>query len=97
MKFQSSLFSKSVTQILENLGSRLSNVKIAQLKSVWQEEWKPKLQQLKIEESHIPVVTIAVVGGTGAGKSTLLNALLGVRILPVSNSRACTAAISEVT
>ena len=97
MKVQISLFSKSVTQVLENLGSRLSNVKIAQLKSVWQEEWKPKLQQLKIEESHIPVVTIAVVGGTGAGKSTLLNALLGVRILPVSNSRACTAAISEVT
>ncbi|MSR80115.1 MAG: hypothetical protein EXS11_05245 [Gemmataceae bacterium] len=97
MKFQCSLFSKSVTQVLENLGSRLSNVKIAQLKSVWQEEWKRKLQQLKSEELRIPGVTIAVVGGTGAGKSTLLNALLGVRILPVSTSRACTAAISEVT
>src|SRR5262249_12562443 len=36
------------------------------------------------------------VGGTGAGKSTLLNALIGARVLPVSNMRACTAAICEV-
>src|SRR5262249_14211624 len=42
-------------------------------------------------------VAISLVGGTGAGKSTLLNALIGARVLPVSNMRACTAAVCEVT
>ena len=32
----------------------------------------------------------------GPGKATLLNALIGARVLPVSNMRACTAAITEV-
>lgn len=41
-------------------------------------------------------VEISLVGGTGAGKSTLLNALIGKRLLPVSNMKACTAAITEV-
>lgn len=40
---------------------------------------------------------ISLVGGTGAGKSTLLNALLDARILPVSNMRACTSAVTEVS
>ena len=42
-------------------------------------------------------VTIALVGETGSGKSTLLNAILGYRILPVGNMKACTAVIAEVS
>ncbi len=87
-----------ITQrISECLGKSLRDASIAPLNAVWKERWKPRLRELSSEASRIPTVTIAVVGGTGAGKSTLLNALLGERILPVSNSRACTAAISEVT
>lgn len=83
-------------QILGHLGQSASNASFLPLTAVWQDRWKPRLRELKAEASRVPSVTIAVVGGTGAGKSTLLNALLEERILPVSNSRACTAAISEL-
>ena len=87
-----------ITQrISECLGQSLREVSIATLDAAWNDRWKPRLRELSAEASRVPTVTIAVVGGTGAGKSTLLNALLGERILPVSNSRACTAAISEVS
>src|SRR4051812_32947177 len=59
-------------------------------------EWDRQFRVLMARAERRPDVTIALVGGTGAGKSTLLNALIGVRILPVSNMRACTAAICEV-
>jgi hypothetical protein len=54
------------------------------------------LDRIQKECDQPPEVVISLVGGTGAGKSTLLNALLGARVLPISNMRACTAAISEV-
>jgi predicted GTPase len=60
------------------------------------EKWEPHLKKIDTESQQRPEVVISLVGGTGAGKSTLLNALLDARILPVSNMRACTAAITEV-
>lgn len=83
-------------QLLERLGQSFGSEAISSLHKVWQDRWKPSFREIRAEASRSPTVTIAVVGGTGAGKSTLLNALLGERVLPVSNSRACTAAVSEV-
>src|SRR5579871_2024827 len=65
------------------------------LRSLWQ-EWNKRFQKLLAESRKRPEVAISLVGGVGSGKSTLLNALIGARVLPVSNMRACTAAISEV-
>lgn len=59
-------------------------------------EWESRLKGIAAENQRRPEVAIALVGGTGAGKSTLLNAILDARLLPVSQMRACTAAISEV-
>jgi len=55
-----------------------------------------QLDELREQLTRNPEVAISLIGGTGAGKSTLLNALVGARLLPVSNMRACTAAVSEV-
>jgi hypothetical protein len=59
-------------------------------------QWLKRFAQLSHQCKDHPEVAISLVGDTGAGKSTLLNALIGVRVLPVSNMRACTAAICEV-
>jgi GTPase SAR1 family protein len=67
----------------------------ARLHAQWR-EWDAQLERIAGETAQHPEVAIALVGGTGAGKSTLVNALLEERLLPVSNSRACTAAISQV-
>jgi len=61
------------------------------------DKWRPLVRKIQEESSKKPEVVISLVGGTGAGKSTLLNAILNVRLLPVSNMRACTAAITEVS
>ncbi len=61
------------------------------------DKWKPHIKKINEESQKAPEVIISLVGGTGAGKSTLLNALLDSRLLPVSNMRACTAAITEVS
>jgi predicted GTPase len=67
------------------------------LSKLWQERWQPNINTIREQALRPSTAAIALVGGTGAGKSTLVNAILGARILPVSNSRACTAAISEVS
>jgi Dynamin family len=66
------------------------------LQSRWP-EWNERFQLLFKRLEQRPEVAISLVGGTGAGKSTLLNAMIGVRVLPVSTMRACTAAICEVS
>lgn len=66
------------------------------LRARWS-EWDQRLRDLFERTKQRPEVEISLVGGTGAGKSTLLNALIGIRVLPVSNMRACTAAICEVS
>ncbi|MCA9076576.1 MAG: dynamin family protein [Planctomycetaceae bacterium] len=66
------------------------------LKEQWA-DWGPRFKVIHDQSLKRPKVEISLVGGTGAGKSTLLNALIGARVLPVSNMRACTAAISEVS
>jgi len=66
------------------------------LRSLWHDEWEPRFRHLAEQIRKQPEVAISLVVGPGAGKSTLLNALIGARVLPVSNMRACTAAISEV-
>jgi len=67
----------------------------ARLQELWP-EWKSRFERLYKSSQQHPQVAISLVGDTGAGKSTLLNALVGARVLPVSNMRACTAAITEV-
>lgn len=67
----------------------------ARLQALWP-EWKSRFERLYQSSKQNPQVAISLVGDTGAGKSTLLNALIGARVLPVSNMRACTAAITEV-
>ncbi len=67
----------------------------ARLKELWP-EWNSRFERLCNSSQQHPQVAISLVGDTGAGKSTLLNALVGARVLPVSNMRACTAAITEV-
>lgn len=65
------------------------------LRAQWK-EWDERFRLIFEQTKQRPEVAISFVGGTGAGKSTLLNALIGARVLPVSNMRACTAAICEV-
>jgi hypothetical protein len=65
------------------------------LRELWP-DWKDRFTAIYEQSNLRPEVAISLVGGTGAGKSTLLNALIGARVLPVSNMRACTAAITEV-
>lgn len=67
-----------------------------QLTEMWR-DWDSRFQRIAADAHLRPEVVTAFVGGTGAGKSTLLNALLGVRLLPVNQMMACTAAISEVS
>ena len=65
------------------------------LHTLWK-DWDVRFRDIFEQTKKRPEVAISFVGGTGAGKSTLLNALIGARVLPVSNMRACTAAICEV-
>jgi predicted GTPase len=77
----------------ENAIARSGN---KQLIEMWR-EWEARFKRISADAHLRPEVVTAFVGGTGAGKSTLLNALLGVRLLPVNQMLACTAAISEVS
>ena len=58
--------------------------------------WRTRLSEIRSDCDKQPQVEIAIVGSTGAGKSTLLNALLGERILAVSDMRPCTAVTTTV-
>lgn len=91
---------QSVAERIESIRYELGAV-IGRTSNVGlQEQWRDcetRLLQVLEENAKRPEVVIALIGSTGAGKSSLLNALLGARLLPVSNMRACTAAISEVT
>lgn len=69
-----------------------NNTRLRDRWELWSHQYDGLLQRC----SQDVRVEISLVGGTGAGKSTLLNALIGVRLLPVSNMRACTSAITEV-
>ena len=77
-------------------GNAIARSSNKQLTEMWR-DWDSRLQTIAAEAHRRPEVVTAFVGGTGAGKSTLLNALLGVRLLPVNQMMACTAAISEVS
>ena len=84
-----------IRHIRQGLGRSILGTGNPRLVALWQ-TWDQQLCALAAESSARPEVEIAMVGGTGAGKSTLLNALLDARLLPVSNMRACTAAICQV-
>jgi len=77
------------------LGNAISRTGNSRLSQLWS-DWESRLLHIADESQRRPEVVTAFVGGTGAGKSTLLNAILGVRLLPVNQMLACTAAISEV-
>jgi len=62
-------------------------------------EVREHIEQLKDLASHAltaPTV-VGVMGTTGSGKSSLMNALFGEKLFPVSGTRACTAAITEIS
>lgn len=82
--------------VLGGLGSVMKHHPTGWFSDLWP-KWERRLHKILEECSKRPEVAISLVGGTGSGKSTLVNALLGARILPVSNMRACTAAISEMS
>ena len=74
----------------------IKNAQDEHLEEICSKDWRNRLEKIYQECNTTPEVEISLVGGTGAGKSTLVNALLDARLLPVSNMKACTAAISEV-
>lgn len=88
---------KRIKQLLDEMRQLLQTEEGSPIKQRWRGEWAPALLRIIKERETRPQVEISLMGGTGAGKSTLVNALLDARILPVSNMRACTAAISEIS
>lgn len=89
-------FRRAVVQVEKSMAAFIGNRGTPRLKELWP-DWQKRLGALSEQSEQQPDVSISMVGGTGAGKSTLLNALIGARVLPVSNMRACTAAISQVS
>ena len=85
-----------IRRIMSEVKGLLSQHDDVTLRDLWKKKWAPAFLKIVEEREQRPQVEISLMGGTGAGKSTLVNALLEARILPVSNMRACTAAISEV-
>jgi GTPase SAR1 family protein len=85
-----------IKRVREDLGAFVSKRGNDRLKTLWP-EWQRRLDEIHERSQKQPEVAISLVGGTGAGKSTLLNALIGVRVLPVRNMQACTAATCEVS
>lgn len=65
------------------------------LRDCWS-SWNERFDEMIQESLDDPSVAISLIGNTGAGKSTLINAVIGARLLPVSNNSACTAAITDV-
>ena len=80
---------KQVKSFIEQRGNKRLTMR-------W-EDWDHRFREVYKQSDQQPEVEISLVGGTGAGKSTLVNALIGERVLPISNMKACTAAISEVS
>ncbi|MEI8021505.1 MAG: dynamin family protein, partial [Schlesneria sp.] len=88
-------FKQKIHDIQRQIGDFIAGEGNERLKKLWL-EWNERFNWLRAQSTERPEVEISLIGGTGAGKSTLLNAIIGARVLPVSNMRACTAAISEV-
>jgi GTPase SAR1 family protein len=79
-----------------NLKSFISNSENERLIERWN-DWDRRFSEILEQANRGPEVSISLVGDSGAGKSTLVNALIGVKILPVSTMRACTASICEIS
>lgn len=88
-------FRKRVKRAYEEVKQFIEKKKNERFLKLWP-EWNQRFRVIHEQSTDRPEVAISMIGGTGAGKSTLLNALIGARVLPISNMRACTAAISEV-
>lgn len=89
------LFRKRIKKAYEEVKQFIEKNKNERFLKLWP-EWDQRFHAIHKQSKTRPEVAISMIGGTGAGKSTLLNALIGARVLPISNMRACTAAISEV-
>jgi hypothetical protein len=85
-----------IGEICDELQAFITNHGNEPLRKLWP-DWNTRFRELADQAEERPEVAISLIGGTGAGKSTLLNALIGAKLLPVSSSRACTAAVCEVS
>jgi hypothetical protein len=90
------VFARRCEATIQRIGAVIEERGNARLRSLLP-GWQARLKDILAKSREKPEVAISLVGGTGAGKSTLLNALVGARVLPVSNMRACTAAVCEVS
>jgi energy-coupling factor transporter ATP-binding protein EcfA2 len=86
---------KRINALYTHLKAFIEDKGNPRFRALW-EEWEGRLRHIFELSKQSPEVAVSLVGDTGVGKSTLLNALIGARVLPVSNMRACTAAITEV-
>jgi len=59
-------------------------------------EHAEKLETVARNATTAPIV-VGIIGTTGSGKSSLMNAIFGSEVFPVSGTRACTAAITEIS
>lgn len=55
-----------------------------------------KLEEIATHAITPPTI-VGIMGTTGSGKSSLMNAMFGSQLFPVSGTRACTAAITEIS
>ena len=60
------------------------------------QKWIEQLEDIAKHAVTAPT-TVGIIGATGSGKSSLMNAVFGSDLFPVSGTRACTAAITEIS
>ncbi len=87
---------RRIGAIKEELGEAVQSIRSKRLRGLWP-RWEERLDDVFDSGRERPDVRVALVGGVGAGKSTLINALIGAKLLPVSNQKACTSAVTEVS
>lgn len=90
------LVQQRVNKIQQDLSACIDGCGIKTIEEKWN-GWNQSFSELATQAQKKPEVVISLLGSTGCGKSTLINALLGVRVLPIGNVKACTSAVCQVS